>query len=249
MIPDSKMNCISETKASAARVASVDDQTAYLKLLQLADSSFPIGALAHSFGLETLVAAGVVTVAEVPGFLQAYLVEAGTMQSGFCRAGFHAASAFSREQWVEINEELSALKPARESRAGEAALGQRLLVSVAALGDFPSLQAALDAAKQAGVHVHHGPAFGLIGAVLGFEEEQVVLAYLHQTLANLVSAFQRLLPIGQSLAMRLLWEMKPAIVAAAQRSRTSTEHAGCFMPLLDWGAMEHPALATRLFIS
>jgi len=243
------MNCHSETKCSPAGVSTFDDQTAYLKLLQLADSSFPIGALAHSFGLETLVSSGLVTVTEVPGFLQAYLEEAGTMQAGFCRAAFHAASAFSSEQWVEINEQLSALKPARESRAGEAALGQRLLASVAALGDFPLLRAALDAAKQAGVHVHHGPAFGLVSAVLAFDEEQVVLAYLHQMMANLVSAFQRLLPIGQSLAMRLLWEMKPAIIAAAQRSRTSEEYAGCFMPLLDWGAMEHPALATRLFIS
>lgn len=243
------MNDHSATKPSSTEVSPVDGQATFLKLLQLADSAFPIGSLAHSFGVETLVSAGLVTVPQVPGFLQAYLEEAGTMQAEFCRAGFRTASGFSCERWVEINEQLSALKAARESRAGEAALGQRLLASVAALGNFPLLRAALDAAKRAGAQVHHGPAFGLAAGVLALDEEQVVLAYLHQMLANLVSAFQRLLPIGQSMAMRLLWEMKPSILAAAQHSRTSEGYAGCFMPLLDWSAMEHPALATRLFIS
>jgi urease accessory protein len=247
MARDSKMNHHS-IRSQNPSAASYDDPASFLKLLQLADSSFPIGTLAHSFGLETLASSGLVTATEVPRFLHVYLEEAGTMQAGFCRAGFRAASEFSAERWVEINQQLSALKPARETRAGEAGMGLRLLMSVATLGDFNLLRTALAATKQAGAHVHHGPAFGLVSAVLRFDEDQVVLAYLHQMLANLVSAFQRLLPIGQSLAMRILWEMKPSIIEAAERSR-SGECAGCFMPLLDWAAMEHPALPTRLFIS
>lgn len=230
--------------------ASIEEQTAWLRLLQLADSALPIGSLAHSFGLETLVASDLIAPQDLPAFLQAYLEEAGVMQAAFCRAGFHAATGFSTDRWVEINEQCSALKPARESRAGEAALGARLLMTVMTLGNFPVLQDALEAPKRAGACAHHGPAFGLVGAVLAFDEERVVLAYLHQLLANLVSAFQRLLPVGQNQAMRLLWNAKPAIIQTAGRSRTcSLEQATCFTPLLDWGAMEHPALSTRLFIS
>jgi urease accessory protein UreF len=59
-----------------------------------------------------------------------------------------------------------------------------------------------------------------------------------------------LLPLGQSEAARILWNLKPAIIAAANRSAvTALEDASCFMPLLDLGAMEHPALSIRLFIS
>jgi urease accessory protein UreF len=39
------------------------------------------------------------------------------------------------------------------------------------------------------------------------------------------------------------------MVAAAARSQTGEDYPGCFMPLLDWAAMEHAALSTRLFIS
>jgi urease accessory protein len=86
--------------------------------------------------------------------------------------------------------------------------------------------------------------------VLGFAEDRVILVYLHQSVASLVSACQRLLPLGQSEAARILWDLKPAILDAANRSgATALDDACCFMPLLDWGAMEHPALGTRLFIS
>jgi urease accessory protein len=228
----------------------LDEEMRQLRLLQLADSALPIGALAHSFGVETLASSELLSPKDLPAFVQGYLQEAGTMQAVFCRAGFRAAVGFSRARWIEINEQLGALKPARESRVGEAALGRRFLMTVIALGDFPLLHEALDIAQQTGTFVQHSPAFGLAGAVLAFAEERAVLAYLHQLTASLVSAFQRLMPVGQNQAMRLLWEMKPAIVEAVERSRTrELEQVTCFMPLLDWGAMEHPALPTRLFIS
>jgi urease accessory protein UreF len=47
-----------------------------------------------------------------------------------------------------------------------------------------------------------------------------------------------------------LWHVKSPIVAAARSSGQFTIHeVSCFLPQLDWGAMEHPDLFTRLFIS
>ena len=86
--------------------------------------------------------------------------------------------------------------------------------------------------------------------MLGIDEKRAVLAYLHQSIACLVSACQRLLPLGQTEATRILWRLKPAIIETAARSATcEIDDACCFMPLLDWGGMEHPALSTRLFVS
>jgi urease accessory protein len=237
-------------KDDSAAVARFEDEISYLRLLQLADSAFPIGALAHSFGLETLVSKQLIEPKDLLTFLRGYFEEAGIMRAVFCRAGFQVAIGFSGDRWVEINEHLSALYPARESRTGEAALGQRFLMNAMKLDQFSLVQDALAATKRAGSSIHHGPAFGLVCAVLAFDEELVVLAYLHQLAANLVSAFQRLLPVGQNQAMRLLWNTKASMIEATERSRTLTlEQVGCFMPLLDVGAMEHPALSTRLFIS
>jgi urease accessory protein len=230
-----------------------------LRLLQLADSALPIGALSHSFGLESLTSAEILHVGNIPEFLQGYLEEAGTMEAVFCREAFQLAiggnELFSPENWLALNARLSALKPARESRSGSAALGRNFLSAVSALGDFPVLQIALQSTRDAqyGVPpsvVHHSTAFGLAAGALSFPEDRAILAYLHQSAASLVSACQRLLPLGQSQATKILWELKPSILAAASRSTTLTSDSVCsFTPLLDWGALEHPALATRLFIS
>jgi urease accessory protein len=152
--------------------------------------------------------------------------------------------------WVELNDRVSAMKPSRESRIGSAALGRNFLAAVAGLGDLGTVRAALAASKQTGSLIHHGPAFGLAGGALGFEEGRTVLAYLHQSIASMVSACQRLMPLGQSAATKILWDLKPAMLQTAMQSaECSLDDAYCFMPLLDWGAMQHPGLTTRLFIS
>jgi urease accessory protein len=230
---------------------------AELRLLHLADSALPIGAVAHSFGLEALVSEGLVKVGDLFQFFSGYLQEAGTMEAIFCRQALRLLSprpeAFSWPRWCEINDHLSALKPARESRAGSAALGKNFLRAVLALGEVPELGELLGEMRRPGSAcsvVHHGPAFGLVCGALGIDETRAVLAYLHQSITSLVSACQRLLPLGQSEATRILWNLKPEIIETAARSATcQIDDAFCFMPILDWGAMEHPALSTRLFVS
>jgi urease accessory protein len=250
----------------------VESELAELRLLHLADSALPIGGLAHSFGLETLVATGLVGVGELREFFGVWLEEAGFLEAVYCRAGFRLATnalndggdeAFAAfaTKWLTLNEALSARKAARESRAASGSLGRNFLTAVSGLdlsdGEArldPArnrlMQAALVASKRAQGLIHHSVAFGFVGGVLGFAEVRVALAFLHSCGASLVSACQRLMPLGQNAATRLLWELKPAVVEAARRSaECGVEDAGCFMPILEWGAMEHPGLETRLFIS
>lgn len=241
-----------------------DKHVRQLRLMQLADSALPIGAAAHSFGLETLVAEEFLTVAQLELFLCDYLGEAGAQEGAFCRAAHKLAMevssakrAFRAIDWLDLNRRLSARKPARESRAASATLGRRLLQLVSEIDQQPLLAAAAQAAQQTGVDAHYCTAFGLTGGALELAEETTVLTYLQQSLAGLVSACQRLLPLGQTQAQRLLWQLKPMLVIVAGMSRdgdSACDSVACaeaysFTPLLDLGAMRHPTLATRLFIS
>ena len=232
------------------------DDLGFLRLLQLADSALPIGATAHSFGLETLAAEGELTVAQLAAFLQDYLNETGSFESIFCRRGYHLSlstdSSTFAASWLALNADLSAYKSARESRTASATLGRRLLQLVQSLHEHPFLPLALQSARGAGIETHYSPAFGLIGSLLGVDEYATTLAYLHQTTISLISSCQRMLPLGQSQASALLWQLKPAMLTIVQRSEVLAhqDHTpALFTPLCELGSMRHPELTTRLFIS
>jgi urease accessory protein len=204
--------------------------------MQLADSALPIGGTAHSFGLETLVAEELLTVDALPGFLRDYLDETGILETEFCRAAHQQAGA----DWISINQRLSARKPAHESRTASLTLGRRFLQLFSTL---------------AGVEVpagdaHYATAFGYAGRMSGVDEELTAAVYLQQMLNGLVSACQRLMPLGQQRAARLLWDLKPAILETARASQLADpDSALSFTPLVEMASMRHVALATRLFIS
>ncbi len=230
------------------------DGLAELQLLHLADSALPIGSLAQSFGLETLVAEELLDAARLPEFFEVYLHEAGLVEAVFCREAWSLGNAppeaFSLARWLELGEKLSARKPSREGRAASAALGLHFMMAVNELGNYPVIAEAFGASQRSRSMIHHSTAFGLTGGALGFAPDSVVSSFLHQSLAGLISACQRLMPFGQREATRLLWKLKPAMMLAVERSAVCTvDDVASFTPLLDWGAMEHPALATRLFIS
>jgi len=74
------------------------------------------------------------------------------------------------------------------------------------------------------------------------------LAYLNQSITALVSAGQRLMPLGQTVASQMLWALKPIMIEVINQYREDA-HAAAFTALVDMGSLRHPALKTRLFIS
>jgi urease accessory protein len=204
------------------------DSISLLRLFQLADSALPIGGSAHSFGLETLVEEGGLEPNGVEDFLRGYLEECGRLEAAFIRLAWEGSNL------AQLNLEYGARKLARESREASLKLGRRFVELVNAFIDAPVLDSGL----------YYCIAFGAAGAVLGIDKNTTALAYLHQSVAGLISACQRLMALGQVAAGKILWRLKPVLARAAEN-----EEVWCFSPFPELASMRHGLLETRLFIS
>lgn len=201
-----------------------------LELLQLSDSALPVGAAAHSFGIETLIEDGSVRPENLEMFLRDYLAEAGVLETTFLRR------AWRGEDLVMLTGEFEARRPARESRVAALKMGRR----------FADLFNALSGAHLPST-LPYPIAFGAAAAFVGIDETSVALAYLQQSIIGLVSACQRLMPVGQVAASRIVWNLRSAIQDAVSHSERL--EVSCFTQLPELGSMRHTSLETRLFIS
>lgn len=229
------------------------DPLKLLQLTQLLDTTFPIGAAAHSLGIETLTAEGQLTTPRLAVFLQDYLTEVGAQEGLFCRLGHSLLTSPTFEaDWLALNRRFSAFKLAREPRKASAMMGKRFLQMICSLENAPQLQRAYTLALESQVDIHHATAFGLTAAFLEVDADLAIATYLQQASLSLISASQRLLSLGQGQAAQILWDLKPHLLAATVKSADSNPDGPAsysFPGLIEMAGMRHPALPMRLFIS
>lgn len=228
---------------------STMNEVALLRVLQLADSALPVGSFAHSLGLETYAAAGLLQDrAVLRESLRAYLREGIAAVDG----PLMVAAFRMRElaPLLDLDQLAGAVKAAREWREASRQVGQRLLELGAALWPSPLLERFAAAVAGGLAEGHQAVAAGLVYQAAGLDEETAALVFGYTGLQALVSAAVRLVPLGQREGQRLLADLHGLVreAAAAARQRTLDEIGG-FSPALEIRGMQHERLYTRLFIS
>jgi urease accessory protein len=220
-----------------------------LAVMQLSDSLFPTGAFTHSNGLETYVQHG--TVQEADGL---YALLAVRLLHGAARSDMVAVhsvmSARDPQAVQELDERLSAMKTARESREASIKVGKQMLRSALALLDDAALNAYQQMIGTGQCAGHHAIVHGLVYAAQGIDAQTALLAFAYGQTAGQISAAVKLMPIGQTQAQQVLYALIPTMQQAVE---TALAHrAGemqSFTPALEIHMMQHQYLFRRLFSS
>jgi urease accessory protein len=225
---------------------------ALLPLLHLADTAFPTGGYAHSFGLETYCQDGRVGDAEtLASFLGMHLE--GAAGPGDATAAVGALRAFMARDFGacgELDARLEAMKPARELREASRQMGRQTLRVSAALTGHGDLAGYLARVEAGGAFGHHGVAFGMAAGALGVSAEAAATGYLYSATSLLVGAAMRLMRLGQLEGQRVLWRMHPVIArVAAEAAARDPEEMWSWAPGLELASLAHERLEARLFRS
>jgi urease accessory protein len=215
------------------------DDLALLRLLQLFDSQLPVGAFAHSGGIETYASLGG-GLAEVREVLQAQIA-LGWGRSELAAAHLAWRAEEDGRPLFELARQLDVMKVVPAVRRASIGLGQRTLELLRRL--YPAAVVDVDPP-------HHAVVIGAAGCRLGIGVEPLLLAYAQNLAMGTLSAALRCMPVGPAQAQRLLAEMHGDLASAVAAALEQPE-AALFTctPALDLRSHEQAFLRTRLFQS
>lgn len=215
-----------------------------LYLLQLTNSTLPVGAYSYSEGLESLVQQQVITTSDdLKSWLEAELkygavrIEAAVMIRAY--QSYQQQDAANLNYW---NDWLSASRETAELRQQSQQTGQALMRLLR------HLEPNLDQIPQ--TPVNWAIAFAIAAACWQINLNSTIVGFLHAWATNLVGAGVKLVPLGQTAGQQLLVDLQPSLLGATEAvvNLSDDDLSGC-----GWGlalaSMAHETQYSRLFRS
>lgn len=224
---------------------SMSEVSTLLASLQNADSFFPGGGIAFSWGLEALITDQVLTQpAEIAAFVEAQLRH----RWASCDRIALRAAAVTRDiaRWIEIDARIEAITLARELREGSRRAGASLLgvherIGTAGAADYRQAMRTGDALG------HLGMVQGIVWRGGGMNETAIEAASAHTFCVGLLGAAIRLGVIGHLHAQRGLLALRPIIEAILSEPVGDLDDMYANTFATEIASMRHESHGARLF--
>ncbi|MBR1958423.1 MAG: urease accessory protein UreF [Tidjanibacter sp.] len=224
------------------------------RLVQMADSAFPVGGFAFSNGLEAAVAEGVVRDALTLGDFTRGLVRVAAGCD--CVAMLHAYRAATEgylDQLVVSDSHLLSFKISAEARSMTLKMGRRLTDLL--LDTSPTPVPHIVRQWHHWVHSDHSvgtyPIAQAVAAVVwGVGEEELFVGHLYGVASSVLGAALRLMRITHVETQQIALRLAPLVEELYANNRHRTLEDMCsFAPMLDVATSLHEKGTRRMFMS
>lgn len=229
----------------------MNDPMQFMRLLQFADSAFPIGSFAFSDGLETAVAEGLVADAEtLADYTDEIVRRTAHTDAAAALHAAHGARCGDYPAVLEADGALLRTKLNDEARKMQRRTGRKLTELAATLFDSPMLKQ-----WHTDVRAERTPgccpvAQGLLYAVCGLTDEALVATILYGAANRVLNAALRCVRVSHIDTQRILTGLGRRIGGlAAEASDLELEEMYAFTPQIDLLAALHEQGTGRLFMN
>ncbi len=239
--------------ATITTTSMADSSATLYDLLSWMSPAWPIGGFAHSGGLEWAVEEGLVTDRTSTANWITDMIDHGPVHNDavvFIHA-WRAADTDDAARLADVADLAVAAQTGHERRLEATAQGaafRRIALSTAGKSRFGALLDGID-----NDDLTYPVAAAVLFACHGIGAGQALTAWLHGVVSNLVSAAQRLVPLGQTDGQLVLRELRAHVFTLADRMLALPDDddpfeamGGCTL-VADLGCMAHETQYTRLF--
>jgi urease accessory protein len=221
---------------------------ALYRLMTWLSPAYPIGAFCHSSGLEWAVETRWVTNrASTQLWVETWLDHGGGWNDVvlFTHA-YRAAAAQSHERLDAVAALAAVAHPSAERRQEQLSQGAAFRRAALDSGAAPAFFVAPDG------EIAYPVVVAVMAAGHGIDLPSALTASLHAATGNLVSAAQRLVPLGQTDAQRIIEGLRPSVAAVVARAMElgdgdPFDALGGASLLADLASILHETQYTRLF--
>jgi urease accessory protein len=230
-------------------MSAVPPTSQMLQLLAWLSPAFPVGAFSYSHGIEQAVEAGLVTDrSSAADWITAILRQgAGWIDAGLFLAAHRAVVANDARALQDAALLAAAWRGTAETALEAGAQGAAFVATLNAGWDLPAVKQWF---SSTGTPPAYAVAVAIAAAANGIAEEAALAAYLQAFAANLISAVQRLVPLGQTDGQRILARITADLAEIVTAARVlPPEDLGSAALMVDWTSAQHETQYTRLFRS
>ena len=223
-----------------------------LRVIQMCDSSFPIGSFNHSYGMETYLRNNKITSTKsLEEYLDVFINNVFIYSDGLAiKMLYEYLNKNEIEKILELDRMLTVQTIAKETRNGSKLVAKRMINIFLDLYDIHILKEYEEKINSKEAFGHPAIVFGLLMYNLNFSQEEAISFHMYSTISTLIQNGVRAIPLGQKDGQIILKKCSESFKALYEKIEgLDYSFFGASTPGIELSQINHEVLEFRLFMS
>ncbi|MBO1117596.1 urease accessory protein UreF [Enterococcus hirae] len=223
----------------------------YLEVIQVCDSTFPIGTFNHSYGMETYLREDTINDSKAfAQWLKAYLDTQFRYGEGLLiKLCYENLPQNVDELWT-YDKIITHSTQALETRKGTKMVAKQMIQLIQSLYSIELLDYYEKRINEGLSHGHPAIIFAIFTKELGLSVSESICFYGYSILSTMIQNAVRAIPLGQKDGQLILSQLFPELVDLSESiNDLDRSYLGAMMPGIELAQIRHETQMFRLFMS